>query len=236
MYEAVYATPTGESTPSRVAHAAARYGYEGVVVRATDGDDPLGTHDHDRIRERFGIDVVDGVEITADRPEAASGAIGAHRPSRTLLIVRGGTDRMNRFAAEQERVDVLARPFADGGEVNHVIVRAARDNGVRLEFDLGPVLRLDGGRRVQALRKLRKLHELVTAYDAPYVVSATPRSHLGLRAPRELAALGGTLGFSAEEVTAGLEEWERLAARNRHRLSESFIGPGVERGRYEEDA
>ena len=235
MYEAVYATPAGESTPSRFVHAAARYGYEGVVVRDAGGEG-LGVDDHDRIRERFGIDVVDGVEITAGSPEAASGAIGAHRPSRTLVLVRGGTDRMNRFAAEQARVDVLTRPFADGGDVTHVLVRAARDNGVRLEFDLGPVLRLDGGRRVQALRKLRKLRELVSAYDAPYVVSATPRSHLGLRAPRELAALGEVLGFSAEQVTAGLEEWGRLAARNRERLSESFIGPGVERGRYEEDA
>jgi ribonuclease P/MRP protein subunit RPP1 len=98
------------------------------------------------------------------------------------------------------------------------------------------VLRLDGGRRVQALRKLRKLRELVGAYDAPYVVSATPRSHLQLRAPRELDALGETLGFEAGAMRAGLREWGRLAERNRERLSESFIAPGVERGRYEEDA
>jgi ribonuclease P/MRP protein subunit RPP1 len=234
MYEAVSATPDGASTPSRFAHTAARYGYDGVVVRATDGDGGPGIDDYARIRERFGVDVVDGIEIRADDPESAAGSIGAHRPSRTLLLVRGG-ERLNRFAAEDERVDVLARPFADGGDVNHVIVKAARDNGVRLEFDLGPVLRLDGGRRVQVLRKLRKLRELVDAYDAPYVVSASPRSHLQLRAPRELAALGETLGFSAEGITEGLEEWGRLAARNRHRLSESFIGPGVERGRYEED-
>jgi ribonuclease P/MRP protein subunit RPP1 len=235
MYEAVYATPDGASTPARFAHAAARYGYDGVVVRATGTEGGFGTDDPERIRDRFGTDVVDAVEIVADDPESAVGAIGAHRPSSTLVLVRGGTDRMNRFAAERERVDVLARPFSDGGDVNHVVVKAARDNGVRLAFDLGPVLRLDGGRRVQSLRKLRKLRELVFAYDAPYVVTATPRSHLHLRAPRELAALGEILGFSADQVTEGLREWGRLAARNRHRRSDSFIAPGVERGRYEED-
>jgi ribonuclease P/MRP protein subunit RPP1 len=88
---------------------------------------------------------------------------------------------------------------------------------------------------VKRLRKLRKLRELVAAYDAPYVVSATPRSHLQLRAPRELAALGEVLGFDADDVLAGLDAWGRLAERNRHRGSESFIAPGVERGRYEED-
>lgn len=235
MYEAVYATPDGDATPARVAHTAARYGYDGVVVRDTGGTG-LGTDDYARIRDRFGTDVVDGLEVVADSPDAAAGTIGAHRASRTLVLVRGGTDRMNRFAAEQERVDVLTRPFDGSGDVNHVIVKAARDNGVRIEFDLGPVVRLDGGRRVQALRKLRKLRELVAAYDAPYVVSATPRSHLHLRAPRELDAIGETIGFDPDAMKEGLREWGRLAARNRHRLSESFIAPGVERGRYEEDA
>jgi ribonuclease P/MRP protein subunit RPP1 len=243
MYEAVYATPTGDATVARFAHTAARYGYDGVVVRGRHGDGGTGggiAHDHDhgpdhdRVRERFGTDVVDGVEVAAETPESAAGAVGAHRPSRTLVLVRGG-ERLNRFAAEQDRVDVLTRPFADGGDVNHVIVKAARDNGVRLEFDLGPVLRRDGGRRVQALRKLRKLRELVEAYDAPYVVSATPSSHLQLRSPRELAALGETLGFSADAIRAGLHEWGALTERNRHRRSDSFIAPGVERGRYEED-
>ncbi|WP_372910638.1 RNase P subunit p30 family protein [Salinigranum sp.] len=235
MYEAVYATPGGDTTVARYAHTAGRYGYDGVVVRDTGGEG-VGEGDLDRVRERFGADVVDGVEVVADTPESAAGAVGAHRGSRTLLLVRGGTDALNRFAVEQERVDVLTRPFDGDGDVNHVLVKAARDNGVRLEFDLGPVLRLDGGRRVKALRKLRKLRELVEAYDAPYVVSATPRSHLQLRAPRELDALGEVLGFEAEGVRAGLREWGRLAERNRHRLSDSFIAPGVERGRYEEDA
>jgi len=95
------------------------------------------------------------------------------------------------------------------------------------------VLRLSGGRRVQALADLRKLREIVTQYDAPYVVSATPESHLQVRAPRELLAVGETIGFDREHVENGLAEWGRLAARNRERLSESFIEPGVERGRHE---
>jgi ribonuclease P/MRP protein subunit RPP1 len=234
MYEAVYATPDGDATPARFAHAASRYGYDGVVVRATTGGDGSGPS-FDRIRDRTDCDVVDGLEVVADDPQSAAGAVGAHRRSRTVLLVRGGTDQLNRFAVEQARVDVLTRPFDGDGDVNHVLLNAARDNDVRVEFDFGRVLRLDGGRRVQALRKLRKLRELVEATDAPYVVSATPRSHLQLRAPRELAALGETLGFSAEQVTEGLAEWGRLAERNRHRRSDSFIGPGVERGRYEED-
>ncbi|SEK56003.1 RNase P subunit p30 family protein [Haloferax larsenii] len=230
MYEAVYAHPDGESTASRVASAARRYDYDGIVVRGVDA-----TPDYDRLRDELDVDIVEGVEIVAPDPEHASGAVGNYRPQRELVLVRGGTNGLNRFAVEQPRVDVLTQPMADDGNFNHVLAKAARDNGVRVEFDLAPVLRSDGGTRVRALSKLRKLRELVEYYDAPYVVSARPSSHLQLRAPRELAGLGDVIGFDREQILDGLREWGRLAERNRELMSESFIAPGVERGRYEED-
>jgi ribonuclease P/MRP protein subunit RPP1 len=224
MYEAVYAHPDGDSTAARYALTAAEYGFDGVVIRARDA-----RPDYDRLAEAYGRDVVDAVEVVADDPASASGAVGNFRPKHTLVLVRGGTNGLNRFAVEQSRVDVLTRPMADDGDFNHVLARAAADNDVRVEFDFGPVLRSEGGRRVRALQDLRKLRELVFQYDAPFVVSATPRSHLQLRAPRELRALGEAIGFDADDVEAGLEEWGVVAARNRERQSESFISPGVER-------
>jgi len=231
MYEAVHAHPDGSATASRFAVTAARMGYEGVVVRVRDA-----TPDYPAVREASDIDVVDAVEVTEPDPERASGAVGGLRPDHTLLCVRGGTDRLNRFAVENERVDVLTRPMADDGDVNHVLTNRAAANGVRIELDFGPALRSTGGERTRALRNLRKLRELVADADAPFVVSANPDSHLRLRAPRELIALGEVVGFDPDIVRAGLREWGRLAERNRHRQSESFINPGVERSRYDEDA
>ncbi|WP_135822665.1 RNase P subunit p30 family protein [Halostella litorea] len=233
MYEAVHARPDGESTVARLASTAADYGFDGVVVR--NGGDARAEYDAERVREAYGVDVVDGLTVRADGPEAASGAVGNYRRDATLLLVAGGTPELNRFAVEQPRVDVLAHPMRGDGDFNHVLAKAARANGVRVEFDLSPVLRESGGQRVQALSKLRRLREVVDHYDAPYVVSADPSSHLQLRAPRELVAVGEAVGFSAEQVRTGLREWGRLAKRNRERQSEAFIEPGVERGRYEEE-
>jgi ribonuclease P/MRP protein subunit RPP1 len=123
--------------------------------------------------------------------------------------------------------------MAGDGDVNHVLANCAAENGVRIEFDFGPVLRTTGGERVRALRDLRKLRELVADADAPFVVSANPASHLELRAPRELVAVGEAVGFDPETVRAGLREWGELAERNRHRQSDSFVEPGVERGRHD---
>jgi ribonuclease P/MRP protein subunit RPP1 len=275
MYEAVRVYPDGETTVARFAGTAARYGYDGIVVRATgpaptgvphtddaagvgptdgtgaregdgtgdrdDDPDPAGAGSdgppaYAAIREAYGVDVVDGVEVRADGPQGASGAVGNYRRDRTLVLVRGGTDALNRFAVEQDRVDVLTRPFGDSGtdgDVNHVLAKAAREHGVRLEFALGPVLRASGGQRVRALRNLRKLRELVAHYDAPFVVSAVPASHLQVRAPRALRAVGDAIGMDPDRVEAGLAEWGRLAARNRDRVSPAFVEPGVRRGRYD---
>ncbi|ELZ51687.1 RNase P subunit p30 [Halorubrum distributum JCM 9100] len=255
MYEAVHAYPDGEATVARHAATAARHGYDGIVVRtrdaldpAVDGENSAGdggsaaadtdespVRDPQALREEYGIDVVDAVEIDADDPTSASGAVGNYRSDRTAVCVVGGDDALNRFAVEQARVDALVRPMAGGGDFNHVLAKAARDNGVRVEFDFGPALRATGGKRVRALADLRKLREIVSHYDAPYVVSANARSHLELRAPRELVAVGEAVGFDAEFVREGLRAWGDLVERNRDRRSEGFIEPGVRRGRYEED-
>lgn len=233
-YEAVAPAPDGASTAARFALTACEYSYGGIVCRSEPGR-AISPATAAEIEEAYGVDVIDGIEIRTSSPGSASGAVGNHRSRHTLVCVRGGSAAMNRFAAEEPRVDVLTRPMAGRGDVNHVIVKAAARNGVRVEFDLGPVLRTSGGQRVRAISDLRKLRELVVKYDAPYVVSAGARSHLALRAPREIAAVGERVGFPREWVTEGLREWGALAARNRALQAQSFIEPGVTKGRYDED-
>ena len=233
MYEAVHPRPDGDSTAARLVKTAATYGFDGVVARPH--SNARSSYDAEAIRDAYEVDVVEAIEVRATDPQRASGSVGNYRSSYTIVAVHGGTNAMNRFAVENDKVDVLAHPMAGGGDVNHVLVKAAVDNGVRLEFDLSSVSRAHGGRRVRAIQSLRKLRELVEYYDAPYVVSVGPTSHLELRAPRELCALGEQLGFSPEWIETGLREWGRLAERNRRTRSDSFIEPGVERGRYEKE-
>lgn len=230
-WEAVHAHPDGEATVRRLALTAAEDGFDGLVVRnhgASAEFDPAAAS------EASGIDVVSGVEVRAEDRSRVAGLIGSHRADRTVVCVHGGPESINRLACEDPRVDVLTHP-THGDGVDHVLVRSAAANGVALEFSLARVLRAAGGRRVRALRRLRTLRELLEKYDAPHVVSADPASHLQLRAPRELAAVGSVVGADPEWIREGLAEWGRIVERNRERASESFIQPGVRRGRYEED-
>lgn len=222
MYEGVHAYPDGRATVARLAKTAAAYGYDGVVIR-NHGDAQV-TYDGEQIADEYGVDIVSSIEIRTDEPGQASGLIGNYRSKRTVVCVHGG--ELNRFAVEQPQVDVLAHPM-DDGDVNHVLAKAAAENGVHLEFNLARVLRSEGGPRVEAISDLRKLRELVEQYEAPYVVSADPRSHLQLRAPRELLAVAEVIGFDRDAVESGLSAWGEIAERNRARRSEEYIEPGV---------
>lgn len=234
MYEAVHARPDGDSTVARLALTAAECGFEGIVVR-NHGGNPA-SYDPEEISERYDIDVVTGVEIHADDPATASGYVGNHRENNTIVAVHGGSKKINRFAVEQPAVDVLAHPMMGDGDFNHVLAKEAVRNGVRVELSLSGVLRDAGGSRVERLQSLRKLWEILQECDVPFVASADPTSHLYLRAPRELRALGETVGIDSAAVEAGLQEWGRLAERNRERHSNAFVEPGVRRVDDEESA
>ncbi len=225
MYEGVHAHPDGEATVARHALTAGEYGYDGIVVR--NHGDRQTDYDPATVAAETGVDVVDGIELRSDDRAQLSGLVSQYRDDRTILAVHGGDDDINRFACEEPMVDVLAHPMADEGDVNHVLAKAAKQNHVHVEFDFSPVFTTDGGTRVQALRDLRKLRDIVSYYDTPYVVSLNPDSHLALRAPREVVAVASEAGFSPEWTREGLRAWCRLAERNRERLSESFIEPGV---------
>ncbi len=229
IYEAVHARPDGTSTVARLALTASEYGYDGVVVR-NHGDEPA-SFDPETVADTYDVDVVPGVEVRAEDPSRASGFVGNHRERQVVVAVHGGSRDINRFAVEQPAVDVLAHPMRGDGDVNHVLAKVAARNGVRLELSLRRVLTSEGGDRVTAVRDLRKLVELVEHYDVPFVVSADADSHLGLRAPRDLAALGGVVGLSAEQVRTGLREWGHIAAATRERLGDDVVRPGVRRGR-----
>ncbi|MFB6125225.1 MAG: RNase P subunit p30 family protein [Halanaeroarchaeum sp.] len=232
MYEAVRVADDGPTTTARFAATAAQAGFSGIVVG--NRHDARADYDPAAIEDAYGVDVVEAIEVATTDKSVASGAIGNVRRETTVLLVRGNTPEMNRYVAENGAVDVLRAPTVGDGDVDHVIVKRAAENGVRLEYDLGPVLRLAGGPRVQALRGLRKLKDLIDAFDAPYVVSADPASHLEVRAPRELLAVGAELGIEEGWLRDGLREWERIAETNREKLSDRYVAEGVRRGRYEE--
>lgn len=230
MFEAVRAYPDGDSTPARFALTATELGYAGIVLRLP--PDQAGSIDPAPIESAYNIPVIPGIEISTASPASASGLLGTYRPSTPILLLRGGTTALNNFAIRQHKIDVLTQPLADNATVDHVTIKTATDHNVALEITLGQILRTTGGNRVRALKNTRKLWDLIDNYDAPYVVSVTPRSHRYLRAPRDLAAVGDLIGIPHDAITTGLAAWGEIIARNEKRLGTDHIEPGITRGKH----
>lgn len=234
MFEAIRATSTEESTVARMALTAAELGYKGLLIRHPDPQN--ASIDVDAIASMSGIEIVIGGEITTDAPSQASGLIGSLRPIVPVLVVSGGTRAMNNFVVRQDRVDVLIDPIGGKQAIDHVVVKTAKSHGVHLEVNLGPVLRSAGGNRVRAIRRLRELWTLIDHYDAPFVVTGCPRSHLEFRAGRDLAAVGDTIDIDPEKVHEGMTQWSRIVRENQDRLAEDYVQPGVYRGKYMDES
>lgn len=227
MYETVHAIPDGDATVARFALCVSEYGYEGMVVR--NHVDSVPAFDADVISSTYDLDIVSGIEIRGLNPEQVSGHLGTVRDEYVIVFVHGGTTALNRFAVGQPSVDVLAHPLSGDGSIDHVMAREAVENDVRVEVNLSRILRQEGGQRVHAIRDLTLLQRLIKQYGTAHVVTADPTSHLQLRGPRELIAVGEAIGLAPDFIKEGLNEWRRLAERNRERRSESFVEPGVRR-------
>lgn len=210
---------------------ASKIGYQGLIIRTPPGTD-IHREDFAEISEDFNL--VHAIELRPESKEQASGLMGQYRSECDLLVLRGASSPLNRFAVEHELIDVLSEPMIHGGDFNHVYAHAANENNVCIEFGLRPVLQTAGGSRVRHIQNLQKLYELVQDADAPYVVSGRASSPFELRGWRELNALCEHLFEDSEFFETGIKQWKKRADRNSVRHDDDFIEPGV-RKEYRSD-
>ena len=207
MYEFVHAAPETRTTPARTALTASRAGYDAVVLRNhfdADGEDAYPFYD---VPDKPAVPVHEGIEVRAEGVEELhEGVNRAEMEDAAVVAVHGGDETVNRAAIEAG-ADLLAHPNRGRGRsFDHVLAREAADAGVAVELSLASVLRASGGERVRAIRDLQTTLRLVRKYGTPFVVSADPRTHLHIRAPRELRAVGDTVGIGDDEFDRGTEE------------------------------
>lgn len=214
--------PEGADSSTRLSLEAKEYGYAGIAT--------LNTPEYQAEVKAVegGARVYPGVMIEADNVRQLKGRIGTYRGRVVVLAVRGGVEKINRAAVEDPRVDVLSHPHTRrGGGLNHVLARAAADNRVAIEYDLGQVIHGRGGSRVRVLTGFRDNLKLCRKYDAPMLLTSGARSKYDLRAPREMIALAGLFDMTKGEAEAALSTTPEEIIRRRS-PPDGQVMPGVE--------
>jgi RNase P/RNase MRP subunit p30 len=118
------------------------------------------------------------------------------------VVVCGGDYRVNRLAVANPGVDILAHPDLgrrDSG-VDAVVARAAGENKVAIEVNLGRIINSSGSARVHVLKNIRRSLMLARKYGFPLIASSGAESFLELRGAEGVYHLLRLLGFEEEEA------------------------------------
>jgi ribonuclease P/MRP protein subunit RPP1 len=220
-YECLKALPEGSDSASRLALAARRLGYQGIIVCNAEPEKIFRPYAASRVT---GIDVAFGAEVTAANSRVLKSRISSLRSHFPYILVNGCSDEMIRAACENPSVDVLMHMDERRRPLGIAAARAAEQNQVAVGFDLSPLIRLRGSYRARWLDIQRRNIELVRKFDLSVIITANARSHMDLRSPRDLMALAEVAGFEPSEARAALELPGKLLALNKR----SWLGPGVE--------
>lgn len=216
----VHPIPVGSDSASRVALAAKRMGFNGIIVSARENPDHIFRFD--AASNIKGIDIVKGAEIWAKNGKALKGLIASLRMKVPFLMVLGGPDSINRVACEDPKTDVLMAP--KDSRLSIAAARAARTNQVAIGFDLSPLIRTRGASRARWIENFKSNLTLSRKFDLKMVITLSPKSHLDFRGPREMMALAMQIGMRQDEVKDALSFPGELVRLN----TKDWVGPGVE--------
>jgi ribonuclease P/MRP protein subunit RPP1 len=182
------------------------------------------------ISREEGVDLISRVDLRARSRGQLMHLLRKLRRKFEIVCVLCENKEVARQAAKDRRVDLLnfpavdySRRFFDWGEAE-----LASKSLAAFEIDVKPLFTLEGVARVRFLSSLRREVSIALDFGVPVAVSSGASSGLLLRKPLELAAFAGIFGLS--EV-AGLDAVSvnplQIVERNRAKLAQGFVAPGI---------
>lgn len=177
-----------------------------------------------------GLDFASRVDLRPRTPNELLGLLRKCRRKFEVICVLCENKEVARQAAKDRRVDLLNFPQIDYRErfFDAAEAELASSGLAALEFDVKPLLLLEGPARVRLLSCLRREVQVARAFHVPIVVSSGASDTMLLRKPREMAVL-----FSLVDLVGahGLDAVScnplAIVKRNRQKLSSKFIAPGI---------
>lgn len=154
-----------------------------------------------------------------------------------IILVKGGGDEINRSAAECWEVDILCHPEKlverdfmkqRNSGMDHVMAKLMAERLIGIEFNFSEILNSYGMLRSQILGRMHQNVMLARKYKALMILTSGARDRWGLRAPRELLAIGKMLGMTQGEAKSAVSENpSRILQKSRDRRDPNIILKGL---------
>ncbi|MCK4938625.1 MAG: ribonuclease P protein component 3 [Methanosarcinales archaeon] len=199
----IHSLPDCADSPSRLVLEAKDMGYSGICLTSFNKNNTLHKHDIP-LPARSDFEIYTGIEIQVEKVAKLTKEVSRLRGKVDIITIGGGNEDINRAAVENGKVDILSHPTAHGKPLNHVLAKAAADNGVAVDFNMDALIIQKGGSRIKALAAMRQNLVLARKYGVPMVITSNARSHYDLRSPREMMALAMFFGMTQDEALHAL--------------------------------
>lgn len=174
--------------------------------------------------------VLQGVIIQAKNAHELKSKVDSWRDVADIIIVAGGSVEINRAAAENSKVDIIAFPEKDRKDsgVDEVIAKEAAANKVAIELNFSEYLKTFKKIRSYVLSHMKRNAMLCQQYDAPIIVTSGAKSVWEMRTARDLAALAFLADMDREKAVRTTQEVPEMLIRNvMERRDKNFVRPGV---------
>lgn len=176
------------------------------------------------------IDIRLGVKIKTNDRKQLKKKINLFRDLVPVIIVHGGNVTINRAAAENPKVDILAHPNQGrkNAGIDHVIAKEAADNDVALQLSFQQLLNNHDKYRSHIFNQQQQMAKLCQKYNAPLITANSTGKAREIRGGRALAALPHTLGLDVDEALDTVSNHCRSILRRAEEVKDrSFIRPGI---------
>ncbi|MDR2204317.1 MAG: hypothetical protein LBE76_08535 [Nitrososphaerota archaeon] len=209
---------------------ATKFGYRHIAVPFTFEPSLQEIENIKNICKNAGINPILRADLHPQNEHELMNSLRRLRRKFDIICVICDDKEISRQAAKDRRVDLLNFPnfdfrkrFFDRSEAE-----LAHSGIAALEVDVAPLLVLAGPSRVRFLSCLRREVAIAKTFGVPLVVSSGVTEERFMRMPRDMASLSYLFGLaSVEALDAVSTNPLAIVLRNRKKLDDGFIAPGV---------
>lgn len=184
------------------------------------------------------VDIVTRINLAPKNPRELLKLLSKVRWNFEIVAVECTSRGVALQAAKDRRTDILL--FAPEDPSKHFFgeseAKLASEKSAALEINISPLLYLTGLTRINILRVLRREVLIAKKYNVPIVISSGASRPSLLRRPEDYAFLAHLIGMDLHDAKLALSDNPRsIVERNRRKLSENYVCPGVHIVRRGED-
>lgn len=180
--------------------------------------------------KEVGLDFASRIDLKPNSPKELLTYLRRLRRRFEVLCVICNSKAVARQAAKDKRVDLLSFPSTNPRErfFDSAEAELASQALASLEIDMSTLLVAEGFQRIRLLSSLRREVMIAKKFHLPIVISSGAKNEYLMRKPLEYAALATLFDLEQSSALDALStNPSNIVKRNREKLSQSFVAPGV---------